>query len=180
MAIIRRNKNKDAILRRAHLGNIDNAEDILNLARQNGIKTTPLDVESLMNLMDVKIIYSDNLSSDISGNLKKTDSGWVCEVNKKHHPTRQRFTIAHELAHYMLHRNEESEFVDYTYFRASDNVNKMELEANEFAGKLLMPEADFRFFIKNVSQNVDNIADHFGVSPLAVRIRAKQLCFREE
>lgn len=179
MAIIRRKKNADAMIRRAHLGNIDNAEEVLNLARQNGIRTTPLDVEGLMKLLDVSVQYREDLDNDVSGHLKKTENGWVCSVNSKHHPTRQRFTLAHELAHFILHRNDQSEFIDHTYFRTSDAANSMEHEANSFAGHLLMPEEDFRFFIRNVSADIDIIAEHFGVSPVAVRVRAKQFGFKE-
>lgn len=181
MAIIRRNKSKDALLRRAHLGNIDNADEILNLARQNGIKVAPLDVDSLMKLMGIEVNYSHDLDKDESGSLKKIEGDtWVCTVNANHHPTRQRFTLAHELAHYVLHRNKQNDFVDHTYFRNTDNDNPMEYEANAFAGALLMPELEIRSFIRNVSSNVDEISDNFGVSPLAVRVRARQLGFKEQ
>ena len=91
------------------------------------------------------------IDSDVMRHLKKAENGWVCTVNANHHPTRQRFTLAHELAHYILHRNKHSEFVDNTYFRSIDSENPMEYEANAFAGVLLMPESDMKYFIKNVS-----------------------------
>lgn len=179
MAIIRRAKNKETLLRRAHLGNIDSSHDILNIAIQNGIKTTPLDISALMQLLGIDVIYSDTLDSKVSGSLKIEGDRWVCTVNKAHHHTRQRFTLAHELAHYILHRNEHNEFIDHTYFRTTDSSNTMEFEANEFAGSLLMPEESFRHFVKNVSHNIDMISEYFGVSPIAVRVRAKQLGFKE-
>ncbi len=180
MAIIRRNKSKDALLRRAHLGNVENAEEILNLARKHGITMAPLDVEALMKLMGINLVYSSDLEKDVSGCLTKEDGdNWICKVNVDHHRTRQRFTIAHELAHYILHRNQQNDFIDHTYFRSSVNENAMEYEANAFAGTLLMPEEDIRYFIGNVSTSVNEIANHFGVSPLAVRVRALQLGFKE-
>ena len=179
MAIRRKKANKETLLRRAHLGNLDNAEDLLNLARQNNIKTAPLDIEALIKLLGVEMRKEDNLESDVSGKLTRENDTWICIVNANHHPTRQRFTMAHELAHYVLHRNEQTEFVDHTYFRAVDNANPMEFEANAFAGSLLMPKMDFKHFIINTSTDVEKLAEHFGVSPIAVRVRAKQLGFIE-
>jgi Zn-dependent peptidase ImmA (M78 family) len=61
------------------------------------------------------------------------------------------------------------------YKQMTPREKQMHQEANEFACNLLMPEADFKWFIKNISGDVDLIAKNFGVSPLAVRVRASQL-----
>lgn len=57
---------------------------------------------------------------------------------------------------------------------------QMHQEANKFACDLLMPEADFKWFIKNVSNDVNKISENFGVSPLAARVRASQLGLKTE
>lgn len=173
MAVIRRKKNKEALIRRAHLGSIDNPDEMLNLARQNNIQTIPLDVEALAKLLNVKIKYQDDMDKNASGSLKKTEEGWVCYINNTHHKTRQRFTIAHELAHFILHKNKKDEFKDYTYYRKPDNSNIMEFQANTFASMLLMPEAEFRYFYKTLS--TQEISEKFGVSQIAAEIRVKQL-----
>ena len=179
MAVRRRKQNKDHLLRRAHLGDIDNAEELLNLARQNGIATAPLDVEALMKVLGIVVKFSGDLPKETSGMLVNEDGRWICTVNAKHHKTRQRFTMAHELAHFILHRNEKSSFTDYTYFRNEDGNDSMEYEANAFAGALLMPEAGFSFYINNISSSLDDVAKYFGVSPLAVQVRATQLGFNK-
>lgn len=61
------------------------------------------------------------------------------------------------------------------YKKMTVKEKQMHNEANKFACELLMPEADFKWFINNISTEVDKIAENFGVSPLAVRIRAGQL-----
>lgn len=62
------------------------------------------------------------------------------------------------------------------YYKLMSKIEKQRhFEANKFACELLMPEADFLYFVKNISSNVDEIAKNFGVSPLVVRIRANQL-----
>lgn len=175
MAIVRRNKSKEALVRRAHLGNVSNADELINLAIKNNISTQPLDVEGLCKLLNIDVAYADDLSADVSGKLTKTETGWLCIVNANHHSTRQRFTIAHELAHYILHRNQQSNFIDSTYFRKEDSINTMEYEANAFAADLLMPRASFQYFTRNISNDINKVAAHFGVSPLAVSVRSKQL-----
>ena len=51
----------------------------------------------------------------------------------------------------------------------------MHEEANNFALELLMPKDSFEKFISDVSSNVEDVANHFQVPSMAVRIRAKQL-----
>jgi Zn-dependent peptidase ImmA (M78 family) len=173
MAIIRRKNKKKSPLQ------FEMAEDVLNFARQNNIKAVPLDIGALMELMGIKIICSNTLPDNTSGILKETELGWVCEVNAKHHITRQRFTLAHQLAHYILHRDDETkEFIDYAYLGKSINNNRIELEANEFAINLLMPKADFKYYIQNVSKDSDDVAKYFKVSPLAVRLKVNQLNYK--
>lgn len=53
----------------------------------------------------------------------------------------------------------------------------MEWEANQFAGEILMPESDFRRLVRQGITSVDELAESFAVSSLALRIRAKQLGF---
>src|SRR5690242_12341581 len=52
------------------------------------------------------------LSDDVSGILVVNDSAGVIGVNKDHSAVRQRFTVAHEIGHYVLHRDEEQLFID--------------------------------------------------------------------
>lgn len=97
---------------------------------------------------------------------------WVITINSLHHPKRQRFTFAHELAHYFLHRNTRHKFSDTVFFRA-DNVNStLEYEANNFAGALLMPKDSFVNFVRNNSNNIEDISNEFNVSAMAVKVRA--------
>lgn len=95
-------------------------------------------------------ILRDDMDDDISGILIPLVKGprgrkWAIVVNKGHHPVRQRFTIAHELGHLLLH-GFTSVHADRGYrlrFRnqrsAEGNVFE-EIEANQFAAELLMPE----------------------------------------
>lgn len=65
-------------------------------------------------------------------------------VNKADPPSRQRFTIAHELGHWILHK-EAFRFDPDAYpvlprFQHVEESNAFEQEANAFASELLVPE----------------------------------------
>lgn len=60
--------------------------------------------------------------------------------NSKHSPERRNFTIAHELGHFLLHRNKQSQFVDRAENMLDNCINEFEKQANAFAAELLLPE----------------------------------------
>lgn len=110
--------------------------------------------------------------------LLKNSSGFLVRdsktiyVNMNEHPVRQRFTIAHEIAHYYL--GHENSGVLMRTEDSSKGVNLQEIEANAFAAELLMPENLFKaYYIFGYS--VDGLASKFGVSTQAVRHRIANL-----
>lgn len=175
MAVIRRKNTKRNSFINESI-NIDSPEDYLRIAAEQSLDISPLDIDNLVRYLGIRI-RREAMDDDISGYLKQTNDGWVIGVNNLHHPRRQRFTLAHELAHYALHKNTSNNFEDKVLFRSLE-FNSMEIEANEFAAELLMPEAEFTEYIKNHSNNINDIANNFDVSALAVRMRAKKLGFK--
>ncbi|WP_339491492.1 ImmA/IrrE family metallo-endopeptidase [Pseudomonas rhizophila] len=148
---------------------------MLELARREGIDTSPLDVHALVSALGIKFLCVP-MDDEVSGSLSLSENGrnWLIRVNALHHPNRQRFTVAHELAHFARHRSQQLKFVDQNFFRNGDS-NAMEAEANRFAGELLMPESLFRDRVKLFSGSIEAVAQYFKVSTLAVRVRAKSL-----
>lgn len=94
------------------------------------------------------------------------------------HEGRFRFTVAHELGHWLLHPNQSQDFLLTEDNVARHKASPMEAEANAFAGSLLMPR---RWFGKHVSGaepligNVITAADDFGVSIMAATKRFLEL-----
>jgi Zn-dependent peptidase ImmA (M78 family) len=83
-------------------------------------------------------------------------------VNVAEHETRQRFTIGHELGHWVCQCLEGT--IEPVYCRADEvdeSARALEREANLFAAELLMPEVAVRTEKEN----------RFGVSDLAYRWR---------
>lgn len=66
-------------------------------------------------------------------------------VNRKDSVQHQRFTIAHELAHYIFDYDESNKATYYRYYKTSEaNNDEEEIRANRFAAELLMPYTQFR------------------------------------
>ena len=88
-------------------------QDLLDFAKSKTIQTNPLDIVALLESLGIDVRY-EPLENGISGMLIKneTTNKWIIYVNSLHHPHRQRFTLAHELAHYCRHTPIVEKFVD--------------------------------------------------------------------
>lgn len=111
-----------------------------------GIYQPPVPVEALARQKGVKLSFEPfDGKEDISGLLFRNGNNVIIGINSAHHHNRQRFTIAHELGHLLLHDKEEL-FVDKVVkinFRdsvSSAAIDKNEISANAFAAELLMPK----------------------------------------
>ncbi|MDB2439732.1 ImmA/IrrE family metallo-endopeptidase [Hellea sp.] len=91
---------------------------------------------------------------------------------------RDRFTIAHELGHYVLHYLWPIHVLKKGQFklRASRyGSDRTEWEANWFASAFLMPEDEFRKLVEDEKLPISRVARHFKVSQAAASTRAKVL-----
>jgi Zn-dependent peptidase ImmA (M78 family) len=101
---------------------------------------------------------------------------WGILYNGSASPERRRFTVAHELGHFILHRNTQSRFNcdKESVYSGHETMRLIEREADDFAGNLLMPGDRLREWISN--QRIDlhvlgAIAKRFKVSFEALCIR---------
>ena len=167
MAIIYPKKNAYA---EAGVG-IPNPQDVLSKSKE---MNHPLDIEGLIKQYGIKVCKED-MEHDISGYIEKREMGWVIGINKYHSPQRQRFTLAHEFAHYILHRHRlTKKHEDISLFR-SNRFDLIEIEANDFAGELLIPEDKFRNFINEGKTRIKDLSNEFNVSISAIRYKAYRL-----
>lgn len=147
------------------------ASDARKIAEQNRLTLVPLDVLALAQTLGLKVI-KEPMAENTSGYLRRGEDSWTLGVNSLHHPNRQRFTIAHEIGHYFLHR-EHSSFEDGLLFRKTAGRNAQEDEANYFASLLLMPSVEFR---RNLTtSSIEQVATTFGVSKQAAELRVSNL-----
>jgi Zn-dependent peptidase ImmA (M78 family) len=105
--------------------------------------------------------------------------------NESSRPQRRRFTIAHELGHFLLPlhgANAQCAKADMNIgdFTSKDPNRAREAEANLFAASLLMPKAMFLSAIRRLGApemgHVVKLADDFGVSQEACVHRYTDLC----
>lgn len=125
----------------------------------------------------------DHLSGFV---LKKSGSKPVIGFNSELPPVRQRFVIAHELGHLLLH-NKNGLHVDRSPAKHDGGVNadgldEDEVEANRFAAEILMPEPWIREEVKMIGHPaVDDdpliglLAKKYMVSLQAMTIRLTSL-----
>jgi Zn-dependent peptidase ImmA (M78 family) len=149
----------------------------LDIVRQY-LSTYPVRVGDLCNHLGIKITKSP-LNPRISGLIKpsvESDSGFEIKINKYDLPERQRFTVAHEIAHYLLHRNDiGSGVVDNILYR-SVLTSKKETEANALAAEIVMPSGAVRHELNKLGGKPNDeiaevLAQIFKVSTPAMKIR---------
>ena len=148
-----------------------------------------LDIEKYLQSMPVKLtamatdigipVYLSTMPPKISGLIEPDDksvSGFRIRINRHESAERQRFTLAHEIAHYILHRSLiGGGVVDDTMYRSALS-SRREVEANKLAAELCMPrelvrkERAARVHLDDDSL-VDEMAQVFKVSRQAMRIR---------
>src|SRR5208282_4373426 len=92
------NCRKDYSMRR-----IDIERAAQKLLEASEVTRAPIPVEELANALKIDVRYSEG-SDDVSGALIRNADAVVIAVNSAQHENRQRFTIAHELGHFLLHR----------------------------------------------------------------------------
>jgi hypothetical protein len=99
---------------------------------------------------------------------------WVSADEARDWPTRRRFTIAHELGHWCLHREvERSLFCRAATIEARDQDEPsafpaLEHEANVFAAAVLMPARLVRERYKSSGRDFEQLRELFAVSGAAM------------
>lgn len=155
-----------------------------------GAVDAPVDLDRIARSLHVQI-QEETLEDHVSGVLVVKGGQRLVLLNRRHHPNRQRFTLAHELGHLVLHEAVgDRVFID-TNMRVYQRVGtpldaaysqpgstttaQEEREANLFASALLMPRALLERYARglDLSDEIDvaHLARVFGVSEQAMTIR---------
>src|ERR1017187_5916823 len=129
------------------------------------------------------------LGEKVSGMLVVQGNQGAIGYNSAHPRVRQRFTISHEIAHYLLHARRSGKaqlFIDkqVTFRRdesSSAGVNSEEIEANQLGAALLMPRGLVQQGVQRQdldlddSEAIDLLAKAFQVSTAAMSNRLQNL-----
>lgn len=154
--------------------------NVLEIVRKY-TQTAPVDVEAIAEELGIDVVR-DYLGSGVSGKIQRDATGrYTIVVNAQEAPVRQRFTIAHEIAHYLYHRDLIGDGVsDSPAYRAPDEKvyettpleRRHETQANQFAANILMPKDLIRFIeAKRPDITLPELAELLDVSLPALRVR---------
>jgi Zn-dependent peptidase ImmA (M78 family) len=149
------------------------------------LASAPVDLGAIFE--DLGIEYDEERMDDgVSGSITRNGDKFTVAVNLLESSNRKRFTAAHELAHYLLHRDlmhvdggKMNRHMDRLFGAPEDNpaspfTRQHEVQANRLAAQIVMPAALVR--AKFASQkDAARLADDFGVSKAAIEIRLKTL-----
>ena len=146
------------------------------------VRSTPVPVERIVKARGIILQYAP-LADELSGMAFIRDGVRIIGVNSLHHPNRQRFTIAHELAHHELHADQlrDEVHVDKA-FRvmmrddiAAQGTDLKEIQANAFASELLMPLSLLMDLVEPAGLDLD---DDDRIEALARRLRVSTSALR--
>lgn len=154
--------------------------EFLDIAR-----VLPVDPFEIAKKLGIEILSEDRGNTSASGRIDVLQSGEIqIWINPRHHINRQRFTMAHELGHFIrdilpkLLSNkpttgfEDSADFEMTFHRFNFADEPEEIAANFFAANLLMPAKAVK---KYSGESKDELAKRFQVSPRAIEKRMEYL-----
>lgn len=135
-----------------------------------------IDVEAIAYHQGALVIYETLIKCEaftLSNNANRA----VIVVNDKSPQLRQRFSVAHELGHWMRDRNisafcDKKAYADHWYGSGRETL------ANQYAKELLLPKSMFAPLAKNLSVNLEsvrNLAKTFKTSLTATALRLVEL-----
>ena len=149
--------------------------DNMEIVRQHQ-EAAPVQTVPLARAMGINVFHVPDWPNDLSGKIVRSDdqggaSGFAIYVNQSHHPNRRRFTTAHEIAHYILHRQAIGDGITDDGLYRSKLSNSMEAQANRLAADILMPWHLLNPFIDAGNVSISSLAEIFRVSESAMSIR---------
>ena len=160
------------------------------ILKESGKNDTPVKIIEICKMMGFSV-YKQELPREIcgyimiNGELKdKFPTDRIISVNSNESNKRRRFTVAHELGHYLFDFDPTKSIQYFNMFEIDHAIgNEEEDRANRFAAELLMPEdlikQKYSELKKGTSQKdlyslVQNLSDIFLVPPKAVEMRIKE------
>lgn len=159
--------------------------EVEKVLAESAVNKAPVDVEVVAKSLGAEVRYSP-FDGELAGMLVRgADEHPIIGVNSLHHPNRQRFTVAHECGHLILHKGEVH--VDRRLqVNRRDEISSLaidpdEIEANRFAAELLMPYKLLVADLQGRQIDVENddlikeLAIKYGVSVQSMTLRITNL-----
>jgi len=149
--------------------------DAIEIIRKHQ-KSAPVQVVPIAEALGLKVYRASNWADETSGMIVRDEqrgggSGFAIYVNAKHSEVRRRFTIAHEVAHFVLHRKLIGDGITEDALYRSGFSDAVEREANGLAAEILMPKDLVREWFDFGYRNATELAEKFNVSKQSMEYR---------
>lgn len=141
--------------------------------------TAPVKLSQLARALGVPV-KAATLAPGISGEIRPEADGFMIRINRHDPSKRQRFTVAHELAHFLLHAEHINTGISDDVLYRSSLSDRREAQANRLAADILMPDALVLSTVEDAREKgaadlVLFLAERFSTSEGAMRIKLEQL-----
>lgn len=159
-------------------------ERVEQLLRECGISKPPVPIDKIAKHLVIVVRFAPTRLEVAGALIINGDEAYIA-VNDAHSENRQRFTIAHEIGHFCLHKQGDHVHFDQDFLPYSQTsrsvlaINNREVDANQFAAELLMPtsmlEADFVRLRGSEEGSLAVSASRYKVSGAAMESRLQTL-----
>ena len=154
------------------------------LLKQFQVESPPVPVEQLARDLGARLSF-EPFDDDMSGMLYRDGERVIIGINSAHSQARQRFSIAHEIGHLLLHDGrpmfvDKAVRVNWRNADAALGEISEEIDANAFDASLLMPTPFLKSAITRIVRQragidpetlIRELADRFRVSLQAMEYR---------
>lgn len=158
-----------------------NVVEVSNNLRYEG----KIDVVRLAGELGISVYNDDSITgifNEKSAYIKSENGSYSIYVNSNNSKQRQRFSIAHEIAHFELHKDALDQHGQIDREGESSLGVSEEREADELAAQILMPEDDIKTQLDSVQSNspltekiIKSLCSRYDVSFYAMIVRLRSL-----
>jgi Zn-dependent peptidase ImmA (M78 family) len=150
-----------------------------------GIKDAPVDLNKICDYLSINLEERFEIHDEMFGAYVESENGLKKYIilNNRYHVSRKRFVLAHLIGHSIFHNfhglHYETIPPDLLYtntLKAELEKKQMEIEANNFAIEILMPE---KFLIREFRSRkileYNKLANKYLVSEYVIKVRMKKI-----
>ncbi|MGI9337688.1 MAG: ImmA/IrrE family metallo-endopeptidase [Gammaproteobacteria bacterium] len=137
---------------------------------QKALPKAPVDIVKLSESFGLAV-WRAELPQGISGAIRREGDGYAIYANKNEPMARRRFTYAHELAHFFLHKDDIGDGLNENVLFRSSLTNDKEVAANKIAAEILVPLKILNELAETKKYGVRELAEKFGVSRSTMLLR---------
>jgi hypothetical protein len=157
----------------------DVIEDPARLVINRYTQDAPVHIDLIARDLGIPVHLDGTMPENVAGKIVKegfgAPSGYAVYIRSLDPPRRRRFTLAHEIAHYVLHRDLIGDgLIDDAMYR-SKLGDPYERQANRMAADILMPAAVVRGIYRGGTRSLAVLSGMLDVSEAAMRIRLEEL-----